>query len=147
MTEKEKKVGGHESYERANEFEGSSNRAFGLVFVGFFTIVGIVPWAFGGKLHLWALVLALGLLVVSLLLPSLLAPFNRAWLKFGLLLHKIVSPVVLGIMFFLVVTPIGLLMRMFGKDPLRLKFEPSADSYWIDRSPPGPPPESLKDQF
>jgi hypothetical protein len=76
-----------------------------------------------------------------------LSPLNRLWLRFGLLLHKIVSPLVLGIMFFLVITPIGLLMRAVGKDLLRLKFDKRSSSYWIERLPPGPPPESLKDQF
>jgi hypothetical protein len=76
-----------------------------------------------------------------------LAPLNRLWLKFGLLLHKVVSPIVLGVMFFLVITPIGLTMRAFGKNPLRLKLDKQSGSYWIERVPPGPAPESLKDQF
>ncbi len=80
-------------------------------------------------------------------MPSLLAPLNRVWTKFGLLLHKVVSPIVLGVMFYLVITPTGLLMRLFGKDPLRLKFDGTAKSYWIPREPPGPKPDSIKDQF
>ena len=88
-----------------------------------------------------------GFLLVALGFPSILAPLNRLWLRFGLLLHRIVSPLVLGIMFFLVITPMGLLMRAFGKDLLRLKFDRAAASYWIERTPPGPPPESMADQF
>ena len=86
-------------------------------------------------------------LLLAALVPGVLAPANRLWTKFGLLLHHIVSPIALGILFFLVVTPTGLLMRLFGKDPLRLRFDPDADSYWIKRDPPGPAADSLKNQF
>jgi len=86
-------------------------------------------------------------LLLAVLVPRVLAPANRLWTKFGLLLHHIVSPLALGVLFFLVVTPTGLLMRLFGKDPLRLRFDPAADSYWIKRDPPGPAADSLKNQF
>jgi hypothetical protein len=138
---------GHESFERTEAVKGSSNRSFGLVFAAVFAIIGLAPLAFGGTVRPWALVAGAGFAVVALGFPGLLAPLNRLWLKFGLLLHRIVSPVVLGIMFFAVITPIGLLMRALGKDPLRLKRDASAGSYWIPREPPGPAPESLKDQF
>ena len=91
----------------------------------------------------WSLVF----LVAALAIPSVLAPLNRLWLTIGLLLHRLVSPVVLGIIFFGVVTPTGLVMRALGKDPLRLKLEPRATTYWIDRQPRGPSPDSLRDQF
>ena len=71
--------------------------------------------------------------MVAWLSPAALAPLNRVWTRFGLLLHRIVSPVVLGVMFFVVVTPMGLVMRALGKDPLRLRFDREARSYWIDR--------------
>jgi hypothetical protein len=93
------------------------------------------------------LLVAAVFLAAALVFPSALGPLNRLWLKFGLLLHKIVSPVVLGIMFFLVITPIGLFLRARGKDPLRLKPNRQSKSYWIERVPPGPAPESIKDQF
>jgi hypothetical protein len=137
----------HESLRREESIAGSSDRSFGIVFAAVFLIVAVVPWFFGGIFRAWALVVAAGFLVAALAFPSTLAPLNRLWTRFGLLLHRIVSPIVLGIMFFLVVTPIGLLMRLFGKDPLRLERDASAGSYWIPREPPGPPPESLKDQF
>ena len=86
-------------------------------------------------------------LVFALLIPQALAPLNWVWTKFGLLLHKLVSPVVLGVLFFLVFTPIGIIIRLFGSDPLRLRFDSQAPSYWIMRSPPGPAPDSLKNQF
>ena len=138
---------GHESYERREEIHGSSNRSFGIVFAVVFAVIGLLPFAFGGGIRLWALLIGGAFLLVALALPSILEPLNRLWLRFGLLLHRIVSPIVLGIMFFLVITPMGLLMRALGKDFLRLRFEKDLPSYWIERKPPGTPPESLKDQF
>ena len=84
---------------------------------------------------------------MALLYPAALKPLNRLWLKFGLLLHKVVNPIMMAFVFFGTVLPTGLIMRVLGKDPLRLKRQPEADSYWIDRQPPGPAPESMKDQF
>ncbi len=138
---------GHESYERRDDVQGSSDRSFGIVFAVVFALIGLLPLVFGHPVRLWALAIGAGFLVVALVVPRVLSPLNRLWLRFGLLLHKIVSPLVLGIMFFLVITPIGLLMRAVGKDLLRLKFDKRSSSYWIERLPPGPPPESLKDQF
>lgn len=138
---------GHESLQRERQVEGSSNRSFGIVFAVVFAIIALFPLLFGGALRWWSVVIALAFLALALLAPATLAPLNRIWMRFGLLLHKIVSPIVLGIMFFLVVTPIGLLMRATGKDPLRLRPDKSARTYWIDRTPPGPKPESLTDQF
>jgi hypothetical protein len=86
-------------------------------------------------------------LMAALLIPAALNPLNRAWLKFGLLLHKIINPVVMGLVFYGAVLPTGLVMRAMGKDLLRLKLQPEADSYWIVRRPPGPAPETMKDQF
>jgi hypothetical protein len=138
---------GHESYERREEIKGSSNRSFGIVFAFVFAVIGLLPLVFGGSVRVWALTVGGLFLLVALAVPAMLAPLNRAWLRFGLLLHRIVSPLVLGIMFFLVITPMGLLMRALGKDLLRLRFDKQSSSYWIDRAPPGPAPESLKDQF
>lgn len=138
---------GHESYQRHEEVRGSSDRAFGFVFAGVFAIIGLLPLILGGRLRLWAVGLAIAFAAVALVMPRLLAPANRLWTRFGLLLHRVVSPLALGIMFFVAITPTGLLMRLFGKDPLRLRFERDRPSYWIDRVPPGPAPQSLKDQF
>ncbi|MBS0593678.1 MAG: hypothetical protein JSR84_09440 [Proteobacteria bacterium] len=138
---------GHESYQRHEEVRGSSDRAFGFVFAGVFAIIGLLPLILGGRLRLWAVGLAIAFAAVALVMPQLLAPANRLWTRFGLLLHRVVSPLALGIMFFVAITPTGLLMRLFGKDPLRLRFERDRPSYWIDRVPPGPAPQSLKDQF
>lgn len=138
---------GHESYVRDEEVHGSSDRSFGIVFAVVFALIGLLPLAFGGSPRVWSLLVSAVFLILALAMPRILAPLNRLWLRFGLLLHRIVSPLVLGIMFYLVITPMGLLMRALGKDLLRLRFDQGAPSYWIERSPPGPPPESMKDQF
>jgi len=138
---------GHESYDRRQDVQGSSDRSFGLVFAAAFAAIGLLPLIGGGVIRVWALVVGAIFLLAALVFPAVLRPLNRLWLRFGLLLHKIVSPVVLGIMFFLVITPIGLFLRARGKDPLRLKPNPRSSSYWIERVPPGPAPESIKDQF
>jgi hypothetical protein len=127
--------------------QGSSNLTFGLVFAVFFLIVGLLPLLHGHSMRIWALPVAAGFLVTALIMPSVLAPLNRLWTRFGQLLHRIVSPIALGILFFGVVTPTGLLMRLFGKDSLRLRLDKNAASYWIVRTPPGPEPESQTNQF
>jgi hypothetical protein len=137
----------HESYTRDEGVQGSSNRSFGLVFAGVFALITFLPLISGGGLRLWAIVPAVAFLVAALTFPRVLTPLNRLWMRFGLLLHRIVSPVVLGIMFFGVITPMGVIMRMLGKDPLRLRLDKAAASYWIERTPPGPAPETFKDQF
>ena len=86
-------------------------------------------------------------LAAALLRPAILNPLNRLWLKFGLLLHRVVNPIVMALLFYGTVLPTGLVMRALGKDLLRLKRQPDADSYWIVRQPPGPAPETMKDQF
>jgi Saxitoxin biosynthesis operon protein SxtJ len=138
---------GHESYHRTEEVAGSSNRSFGLVFSVVFAIIALLPLFHGGAIRLWSLGVAAAFAVLAFAAPQVLAPLNRLWFKLGLLLHTIVNPIVLGIMFYVVVTPTGLIMRLLGKDLLRLKRDPAAASYWIERTPPGPKPESLGDQF
>lgn len=138
---------GHESFHRDESIQGSSNRSFGFVFAVVFALIGLFPLISGGGLRLWSIAIAVGFLIVALVVPAALAPLNRFWLRFGLLLHKIVNPIVLGIMFFLVITPMGVLMRLFGKDLLKLRYDPNAASYWVGRAPPGPAPKSLDHQF
>jgi len=87
------------------------------------------------------------LFVVTLARPSILNPLNQAWFKFGLLLGQVVNPLILGVVFFLVITPIAVIRRLLGKDSLRLKSKPSLESYWIDRNPLGPKPGSMTRQF
>lgn len=137
----------HEDLRREHIGAGSSNRGFGLVMGGFFLVVALLPVASGGDVHWWSLAPALGFTTLALAWPRALAPLNRMWMRLGLLLHRLVNPVILGIVFYGVVTPTGLLMRALGKDPLRLRCDPNAGSYWIERDPPGPAPDSLKNQF
>lgn len=137
----------HEDYTREDEVEGSSDRSFGFVFAVVFAIIGAWPLLASGGPRWWAFGIAAAFAAVAVVMPSLLAGLNRLWMKFGLLLAKVVSPIALGILFYLVFTPIGLVMRLAGKDPLRLKAEPEAKSYWIDREPPGPAPQSMTNQF
>lgn len=127
--------------------KGSSDYSFGLVFSIFFLIVGLLPLLYGHNLRMWSLMVAAVFLIATLAAPSVLSPFNRLWTRFGFLLHCIVSPVALGIVFFGVIAPMGLVMRLFSKDLLRLRLDKNASSYWIVRTPPGPTAESLKNQF
>lgn len=131
----------------ASPIQSSSDRSFGFVFAVVFLIIALYPLLHAQGVRIWAIAVSGVFLLLAMLLPHVLAPANRLWTKFGLLLHNIVSPIALGILFFLVVTPTGLLMRLFGKDPLRLRFDAAADSYWIKRDPPGPTADSLNNQF
>lgn len=137
----------HESLQRDEKIEGSSNRALGLTFGVVFLIVGLYPWLFGDAVRAWSIALSVAFVLTAFVVPRLLGPLNMLWTRFGLLLHRIVSPIVLGIMFFVVVTPIGLLMRSLGKDLLRLRMEREAPTYWLERKPPGPKPDTLSNQF
>jgi len=137
----------HEDLGREQHLEGSSDRAFGLVIAGVFLLVGVGPLRHGHPLRWWACTAAGALALIALLKPALLARANRLWTKLGVLLGKVVSPIALGILFYGVLTPIAIVMRLAGKDPLRLKLDRSANSYWIVRKPPGPPPDSMSNQF
>jgi hypothetical protein len=137
----------HESFQRDEQVKGSSNRTFGLVFFVVFTLITIWPVLFGNPLRWWTAPIALVFLVVSLAAPQILAPLNKAWTKLGLLMHRVVNPLIMGMLFYIAITPMGLLMRLFGKDLLRLKRDPQASSYWIERNPPGPSAESMRRQF
>jgi hypothetical protein len=144
---RDKHFGSHEILHRDAAPKTASDRSFGLVLAGFFELLGALGlWRHSERWPLWV---GLAVIAVALALatPKLLAPANRVWTKFGLLLHAVVSPIMLGLIFYLCIAPIGFLMRLSGKDPLRLRYEPQADSYWIKRVPPGPPPESFKNQF
>jgi hypothetical protein len=138
----------HRIGDHGGEIKGSSDRSFGFVFTVVFVVIGCWPLLDGATMpRWWALAIALAFLVASFAKASVLAPLNRLWTKFGLLLHRIVNPVVLGILFYLMVTPIGVVRRLLGKDGLDRQFEPEKDSYWVTREPPGPPPDSMNQQF
>ncbi len=125
-----------------------SERSFGLLFAAIGAVAAaMMAW----KGHLPAAggvaAVAVVLAVIALLTPRWLAMPNRWWFRFGLLLHRIVSPIVLGLLFFVLITPIALFMRITRRDALLRRFEPGRESYWIERDPPGPDPESFRNQF
>ena len=139
----------HETASHSKIQNKASNRSFGLTVGGI--ILAIVAWRYwadkaGFFTQIFA-VLGFVLCVLALIKPSLLAALNRWWFLLGLGLAKVVNPIVLGFLFFLVMTPIGLLKNLFSKNPLGLKWEKEAKSYWIEREPVGPKPESMTDQF
>ena len=121
----------------------SSNKSFGIVFFIVFLIIALYPMIKDGDLRLWSLILSLIFLILGLINSIILTPLNRLWFKFGIFLGKIVSPIILGIIFFLVVTPTGVLLRLFGKDVINLKYNKN-NSYWIKKTGPK---SKMKDQF
>ena len=137
----------HEDFSREEHVKAGSDRGFGQVFAGVFALLSALSWWRGHTAWHYMLPLAALFLVVAYTYPKALGPLNRLWLKFGLLLYKVMNPLILGLLFFITITPIGLVMRAFGKDFLRLRLDRDAKSYWIERTPPGPPPQSMKNQF
>ena len=138
----------HEEYRREEDGKRPSERSFGLTLgILALLVAGVMLWR--QRLVCAVALGAVGALLVllALVVPAVLRPLNRLWTRFGLLLHAIVTPVVMALLFYLTVTPIGLVMRLLGKDPVRLKFDRAAATYWIVRQPPGPPPETMRRQF
>jgi hypothetical protein len=112
----------------------SSNRNFGLVFFFVFLIVSLWPLLNENSPRIWSIVIAVIFLILGLLNSKLLTPLNMLWFKFGLFLGSIISPIVMGIIFFLVITPTGLVMKLMGKDLLASKYDNKKKSYWINRT-------------
>ncbi|MDC1139694.1 SxtJ family membrane protein [Candidatus Pelagibacter sp.] len=110
-----------------------SNKSFGIVFSIVFLIIGLFPLLDSNNIRAWSLLVSLIFAILGLINSSILSPFNKAWFKFGLFLGKIVSPFVMGLIFFTVVTPTSLLMKLFNKDILNLK-KNTKKSYWIEKS-------------
>ena len=137
----------HETLSTSTDVQLGSDRIFGVVFAVVFSLVSAYSLINGKPYYLWASGLSAAFLTIAVFMPSILRPLNRLWFSFGLLLHRIVSPLVMGLVFFGTVLPTSLLMRVFGKRPLALKFDPTAKSYWIKRGPAEPKPESMKNQF
>jgi len=139
----------HEDLSRteSNDVRMGSERSFGLVFASFFAIVAFYPLIHSAVPRWWALAHAVVLLALSYASPAVFRIPNRIWFRFGLLLAAIVGPVAIAVVYAVAIVPVGLLMRLSGKDPLRLKLEPAAKSYWIERTPPGPDPKDLPNQF
>ena len=126
-----------------NDVKISSNKSFGIVFFIVFLIVAIYPLINNEEVRIWSIILSLIFLVLGLTNSKILNPLNKLWFKFGIVLGKIISPIIMGIIFFLVVTPIGFIMRMFGKDLLNLKYN-SNKTYWIEKTDPK---SKMKNQF
>jgi hypothetical protein len=141
-----RRIAVHEDYTQAEHVEGSSNRDFGLVFAGVGAVVGSW-WLWHGRPGaVWWLAAGFVFAALALLRPDWLAPLNRAWTRLGLVLFHIVNPVVLGILYFLVVTPVAYMMRLAGHRSFRMRPEP-CETYWVKRDPPGPAPETIRNQF
>ncbi len=125
------------------EIKIGSNKSFGIVFFVVFLLIAIYPLINNGELRIWSFTISIIFLVLGLINSKVLTPLNKLWFKFGLLLGKIVSPVIMGIIFFLVVTPTAIIMRIIGKDLLNLKFN-NKKSYWIEKTGPK---SKMKNQF
>ena len=126
-----------------DEIKISSNRSFGTVFFIVFLLIALYPLLKGSDLRIWSLVISFVFLVLGLINSKILTPLNRLWFKFGLLLGRFISPLIMGIIFFVVVTPIGIMMRLLKKDLLNLKYN-KKETYWIDKSGPK---SKMKNQF
>ena len=137
----------HENTNHSEVIEPGSDRSFGLVVGGILTVIGIYQFFAGSGVFVWILGFGVALVFMGVIAPRMLHPLNVAWTHFGILLGKIVTPVVMFLVFVITVVPIGLILRLMGKDLLRLKSATGDASYWIERTPPGPSPESLQDQF
>ena len=137
----------HENLNREEAVKVSSDQSFGIVFTLVFLAVGV--WVvFGGQPKGWFFFVSAALfLVVAIACPSILGPLNRAWAKLGLLLGQVFNPILLGVVFFLVVTPIAVIRRLLGKDSLHLKSNSDLESYWINRSSAGSKVGSMTKQF
>ena len=125
------------------EIKIGSNKSFGIVFFVVFLLIAIYPLINNGELRIWSLVIAIIFFILGLINSKVLTPLNKLWFKFGLLLGKAISPLIMGIIFFLVVTPTALIMRIIGKDLLNLKFN-NKKSYWIEKTGPK---SKMKNQF
>ena len=126
-----------------DEIKISSNRSFGIVFFIVFLLIAFYPLLKGNDLRIWSLIISFIFLALGLINSKILTPLNRLWFKFGLLLGRFISPIIMGIIFFVVVTPIGIIMRLLKKDLLNLKYN-KKETYWIDKSGPK---SKMKNQF
>ena len=126
-----------------DDFKTSSNRSFGIVFFIVFLFISLYPLTYSGEIRVWSAIISFIFLVLGLFNSKILTPLNKYWFKFGIFLGKIISPMIMGIIFFLVVTPTGLIMRLLGKDVLNLKYN-KKQSYWIEKNGPK---SKMKNQF
>ncbi|OSM00092.1 hypothetical protein [Magnetofaba australis] len=126
----------------------SSDRSFGMVFTAVFGLIGAWPWLFGGgKPLIWAWIVSGLFFAAAIILPKILAPLNAVWTRLGLMMHKIMTPLIMSVLFFVVFTPMAFLLRLFKVKLIPLKYEPNESTYWIERDPHGPERASMKHQF
>lgn len=138
----------HETSAHNDDIKMGSERSFGIVFGVVFLLIALFPLWKGGDVRLWALAVSAVFVALAFIYPKILSPLNKLWFKFGLLLGKIMTPIVMGFLFVVTFVPMGLIVRFIAKkDLLRLKLEPASDSYWIKRDPPGPEPSTMERQF
>ncbi len=140
-------TGHHEQFQEHGAAEIGSDRSFCFVFTGFFSLVGLWPLWRHAPVRPWALALAGVFLLIGFIAPRSVHVLNVLWMKLALLIGKVTNPIVTGLLFFLVFTPFALFFRLTGRDPLRLKKDPAATSYWIHRDPPGPDPATMPNQY
>ena len=126
-----------------NDIKIGSNKSFGIVFFIFFLLISLYPLTNQENIRIWSLIISLIFLILGLLNSKILNPFNKLWFKFGMILGRIISPIIMSIIFFLVVTPIALIMKLLKKDLLNLKFN-KTNTYWIEKSGPK---SKMKNQF
>ena len=126
-----------------DDIKVSSNRSFGIVFFIVFLLIATYPLLKGNDVRVWSLLISFGFLILGLINSKILSPLNKLWFKFGLILGKIISPLIMGIIFFVVVTPIGIVMRVLKKDLLNLKYN-QKETYWIKKTGPK---SKMKNQF
>lgn len=137
----------HERLSEIDEAKPGSERSFGLTFSAVFLIISLFPLLHLHLPRLWPLPIAAAFAAVGLLRPSWLAAPNKLWFKFGMLLHKIMNPLILGLLFFIVITPTAYAVRLMSGRMLGLSYDEAAPTYWISRTPPGPDNESIRNQF
>ena len=129
---------------KQKEIKISSNKSFGLVFFVIFIIIALWPLLNNGNIRIWSIIVSIIFLILGLLNSKILTPFNKLWMKLGVLLGTIVSPIVMGVVYFGIITPIGLIMKLFGKDVLNLKLDKNKKTYWTLKKKI---PSKMKDQF
>ena len=129
---------------KQKEIKTSSNKSFGLVFFVIFMTIALWPLLNDGNIRIWSVIVSIIFLILGLFNSKILTPFNKLWMRLGILLGAIVSPIVMGIVYFAVITPIGLIMKLFGKDVLNLKLDKNKKTYWTLKKKI---PSKMKDQF
>lgn len=134
-------------FELNEKVTGSSDRAFGLVFFLVFILIAFAPMISAGEIRGWALIAGGVFLLAAIVRPSLLSSLNRGWTKFGLMVHQCASPIVLAILFFLIMSPYAIVMKLFHRDILNLSYQPESESYWINRKTTNDVGQNMKNQF